>query len=87
MALLAGAVSTQRLWLGPPLLLAFSAGLASVLVIIGLTVVQARKWAGSRWASTERFRMLERILPLASAVIVTAMGVWLCFESLHPAGK
>jgi ABC-type nickel/cobalt efflux system permease component RcnA len=86
MAILAGTVAQQRLWMGPPLLLAFSAGLASVLVAVGVMVVQARKWAGSGWGERVWYRRLERILPLVSAVIVTAMGMWLCYESLHPAG-
>jgi ABC-type nickel/cobalt efflux system permease component RcnA len=86
MAILAGTVAKQRLWMGPPLLLAFSAGLASVLVVVGITVVQAKKWAGLGLGDRTWFRRIERVLPLASAVVVTAMGVWLCYESLHPAG-
>jgi ABC-type nickel/cobalt efflux system permease component RcnA len=87
LAILAGAVSTQRLWLALPLLLSFSAGLASVLVAVGVAVVQAKKWAGSRWGAKDRFRRVERVLPLVSAVVVTAMGLWLCYESVHPPGK
>jgi ABC-type nickel/cobalt efflux system permease component RcnA len=83
LAILAGTVSTQRMWLALPLLLAFSAGLASVLVAVGVTVVQAHKWAGSRWGTKDRFRRVERVLPLASAVVVTAMGLWLCYEAVH----
>src|SRR6185437_10644950 len=40
--LLCLAISAQRLWLGVPLLLAFSAGLAGVLVALGVGVVWAR---------------------------------------------
>jgi ABC-type nickel/cobalt efflux system permease component RcnA len=87
LAMLALAVSTQKLWLALPLLLAFSAGLASVLVAVGIAVVQARKWAGSRWGDRVPYRSLERALPLVSAVLVTVMGIWLCFESVQPAGK
>jgi ABC-type nickel/cobalt efflux system permease component RcnA len=86
-AILAGAVSAQRLWLAFPLLLAFSAGLASVLVAVGVAVVQAKKWAGSRWGAADRFRRVERVLPLVSALVVTGMGLWLCYESVHPGGK
>ncbi len=86
LAMLALAVSTQKLWLALPLLLAFSAGLAGVLVAVGVAVVQARKWAGARWGNLQRFRGLERGLPLASAAVVTAMGLWLCFESVRDAG-
>jgi ABC-type nickel/cobalt efflux system permease component RcnA len=86
LAMLALAISTQKLWLALPLLLAFSAGLASVLVAVGVAVVQAKKWAGNRWGTRDRFRSLERALPLMSAVLVTVMGIWLCYESVHPAG-
>jgi ABC-type nickel/cobalt efflux system permease component RcnA len=85
LAMLALAISTQKLWLALPLLLAFSAGLASVLVVVGVAVVQARNWAGARWGNRLSFQGVERALPLASAVLVTAMGLWLCFESVHPA--
>jgi ABC-type nickel/cobalt efflux system permease component RcnA len=85
LAMLALAISTQKLWLALPLLLAFSAGLASVLVAVGVAVVQARNWAGARWGHRLSFQGLERALPLASAVLVTVMGLWLCFESVHTA--
>jgi nickel/cobalt exporter len=64
-----------------PVLLAFSAGLASVLVAIGVLVVKAKRVAGSRWAESRAFKAL----PIVSAALVTAVGLWLCFHSL-PAG-
>jgi len=73
------AISAQRLWLGVPLLLAFSAGLASVLILIGIGVVYLKGFATSRWGSG----WLVRSLPLVSAVLVTGMGLWLCYDSLH----
>jgi hypothetical protein len=51
-----------------------------------VAVVQAKKWAGDRWGRRDRFRSLERALPLMSAAMVTVMGIWLCYESVHPAG-
>jgi ABC-type nickel/cobalt efflux system permease component RcnA len=74
------AISAQRLWLGLPLLLAFSAGLALVLIIIGMAVVSIKGFAASRWGNGK----LMRTLPLASAVLVMSMGLWLCYESIHP---
>jgi ABC-type nickel/cobalt efflux system permease component RcnA len=71
------AISAQRLWLGIPLLLAFSAGLAGVLIVIGIGVVYAKNFASSRWSEAR----LVRALPLASALLVTCMGFWLCYES------
>jgi ABC-type nickel/cobalt efflux system permease component RcnA len=61
------------------LLLAFSAGLASVLIALGLVVVYARGFAASRWGESR----LMKSLPLVSAALVTALGFWLCYDSIH----
>jgi ABC-type nickel/cobalt efflux system permease component RcnA len=82
-AMLGLAISAQRLWLGLPLLLAFSAGLAGVLIALGVAVVHARKLAVDRWGDGPALRRVARALPLLSAVVITALGLWLCFESVH----
>ena len=73
------AVSARRLWLALPLLLAFSAGLAGVLIVIGILVVQVKGFAtarlGSRWFKS---------LPLVSAILVILLGLFLCYRSVHP---
>ena len=74
------AVAAHRLWLALPLLLAFSAGLASVLIVIGIFVVYAKGFAASRWGASRWFGAL----PVASAVLVTCMGLWLCVASIAP---
>jgi len=74
------AVSARRLWLALPLLVAFSAGLAGVLIVIGIGVVYAKGFASSRWGESRFFR----VLPVVSAALVTVLGLWLCYESLHP---
>ena len=74
------AVAAQRVALGLPLLLAFSAGLAGVLVLIGVLVVKAKGFAGSHFGESRFFK----VLPLVSAVLVTILGMWLCYDSLHP---
>lgn len=78
-AMLGWFLSTQRLGLGILGLLAFSAGLASVLIVIGVLVVKAKGFAGSHWGES-RF---VRALPLVSAVVVTCLGLWLCYDSLE----
>jgi nickel/cobalt exporter len=83
-AVLAFAISAGRFWLGLPLILAFSVGLAGTLTAIGVGVVQARKFADNRWKDSDRFRRLVRALPLVSAAVVTLLGFWLCYASLHP---
>jgi ABC-type nickel/cobalt efflux system permease component RcnA len=70
-------------WLGPPLILAFSAGLASVLIAIGVGVVFARRQIDVRSGGSARLRMLARALPLFSAVAVTALGLWMCYDSVR----
>lgn len=78
-AMLGFAVSAHRLWLALPLLLAFSAGLAAVLIVIGIAVVYLKDFAGSRWGTGR----LVRALPVVSAVLVTVLGLWLCYDSIH----
>jgi ABC-type nickel/cobalt efflux system permease component RcnA len=77
-------ISAGRLRVALPMLLAFSAGLAGVLVALGVGVVWARRWAGARWGHHPRLRRLVRLMPVASALVITAMGLWLCYDSTHP---
>jgi ABC-type nickel/cobalt efflux system permease component RcnA len=78
-AMLVLAVGMNLFWLAFPLLLAFSAGLAGVLVVIGILVVKFRDFAGSRWGEGR----LVRALPIISALLVTIMGFWLCYEAVN----
>jgi ABC-type nickel/cobalt efflux system permease component RcnA len=74
------AVTARRVWLALPLLLAFSAGLAGVLIVIGILVVQVKGFAASRWGLSRWFRSL----PLISAILVIILGLILCYRSVHP---
>jgi ABC-type nickel/cobalt efflux system permease component RcnA len=78
-ALLVVTVGSSEFWLALPLLLCFSAGLASVLVLIGILVVRARGFLGSRWGEGR----LVRSLPYISALLIIAMGLWLVYESVN----
>jgi ABC-type nickel/cobalt efflux system permease component RcnA len=73
------AIRAQRLWLAFPLLLAFSAGLAAVLIAIGILVVRVKGIAGVHWGESRFFRSL----PISSAAVVTVLGLWLCYDSVH----
>jgi ABC-type nickel/cobalt efflux system permease component RcnA len=85
LVLLLSAVALGRVGLGLILLVAFSAGLATVLTAIGMTVLFAKnllpdsqKTAGSA---------LFRYLPVASAAVITAVGVLMTAVALgvvHP---
>jgi ABC-type nickel/cobalt efflux system permease component RcnA len=77
-ALYLSLLSAGLLALALPLLLAFSAGLAGVLVAIGIVVVKAKGKVGARWGESRAFRAL----PVVSAALVTCVGLWLCYHSL-----
>ncbi len=82
--LLGFAISSGHVQLGLPLLLAFSAGLASVLVVLGLMVVGATRIARLAAPTSNWLGALVRPLPILSAVIVFLMGLWLCYGALNP---
>jgi ABC-type nickel/cobalt efflux system permease component RcnA len=63
-----------------PMLLAFSAGLASVLVLLGILVVKVRGFAESRLGSGTWIKRL----PLLSAIAMILLGFWLCREAIEP---
>jgi ABC-type nickel/cobalt efflux system permease component RcnA len=73
------AVGRNMFGVALPAVLAFSAGLAGVLVLVGVLVVQVPHFARSRWGNGR----VVRALPIISAVLVTLMGVWLCYEGVH----
>jgi nickel/cobalt transporter (NicO) family protein len=82
LVLLLGAISLDRLGFGMVLVLAFSAGLAVVLTGIGLLMIYARKLF-------ERFTFEARgprLLPVASASIITLAGVGIALGALHQTG-
>jgi len=69
-------VGTSRFWLVLPAVLAFSAGLAVVLVLIGVLVVQVPRFVEARGGDGR----LLRSLPTISAFAVILVGLWLCYE-------
>jgi ABC-type nickel/cobalt efflux system permease component RcnA len=70
-------ISLRRLGLGLVLLVVFSVGLAAVLIGIGVAMVMAAP-AVRRLAGENRF---TRALPVASAAVVTFLGVVLVAEA------
>ena len=73
------AVGSNQLGLVLPVVLIFSAGLAGVLVVIGILVVQVPRFVESRFGSGRLFRAL----PIASAILVMLMGFWMCYDGVH----
>jgi nickel/cobalt exporter len=76
---LVASLGRGEFWFVLAAVLTFSAGLAVVLVAIGILVVQAPRYVESRFGSGR----LLKLLPIASAIFVTLMGLWLCYEGVH----
>ncbi len=79
LVVLLSAIALHRLAFGLALIVAFSLGLASVISGIGLAVLYARKLF-TRLPS-DHGRVVQ-VLPVASAVIITALGLVLTARSL-----
>jgi len=82
LVVLLSAIALHRLELGLLLLVAFSAGLASVLVLIGLLVVRAGKLV----RRVPAVNGLMGIMPVISAAIITVIGVGIAANSLSATG-
>lgn len=83
LVVLLGALAIHRVAFGLFLIVAFSIGLAGVLIGFGLAMVYARRFVS-------RFRtdgpLTERWLPLASSAVITLVGATLTIQSLITAG-
>jgi ABC-type nickel/cobalt efflux system permease component RcnA len=78
-ALLFAAIAKGYLTRALPILLAFSAGLAVVLIVVGLLVVTSKRFAGSHFGESRLFRAL----PILSAILIMGLGLWLCYDAVH----
>jgi nickel/cobalt transporter (NicO) family protein len=80
MVLLLFAISVGRVGLGLVLLVAFSLGLAGVLMAIGMLVLHAKRWLPDP-AKTGR-HPLFRLMPVVSAAVIVCLGLVLTGASL-----
>ena len=78
LVVLLSAIALHRLAFGMLLIVAFSAGLASVLIAIGIAVVSTRKWI-DRIPQSGR---IMRAAPLFSAGAITLIGAMLVIRAL-----
>jgi nickel/cobalt transporter (NicO) family protein len=76
--LLVAAVAMDRVGFAIPMLFAFSAGLGTVLVALGVAVVYAHRAGATRFKDHRWFRLL----PVISAVFLVAIGFWLCKQAI-----
>jgi len=79
---LLSAIALHRVAFGMLLIVAFSIGLAGVLTGIGLLLVYARQFF-ERFPTDGR---LLRVLPIASAAIVTLVGLGITLQALSQTG-
>ncbi len=79
LVVLLSALSLNRVGFGLLLIVAFSVGLAAVLIAIGLLMVYARRFM-SRFHGEGR--LITRWLPLSSAAVITFLGVALAVQAL-----
>jgi nickel/cobalt exporter len=78
LVLLITAVSINRAALGIVLVVAFSLGLAGVLTAVGLLFVKG-SWLVQRQL---RLGAWGRILPVASALVILVIGLWLTVDAV-----
>jgi ABC-type nickel/cobalt efflux system permease component RcnA len=83
LVVLLGAVSLHRIGFGLFLIVAFSLGLAAVLITIGLLMVYARQFL-ARWKSDGS--ILKRWLPVASAGCMLLLGLGIALRAFLTTG-
>jgi ABC-type nickel/cobalt efflux system permease component RcnA len=84
------AISLGQVLFGMLLIVAFSLGLAGVLVAIGLTLVLGRRLSGrvgaNRIVVSPAAARIGRALPVLSAVAVTLAGVAITYQAWNQPG-
>ena len=80
---LLSALSLNRVGFGLLLIVAFSMGLAAVLIAIGILMVYARRLM-SRFDTDGP--LVHRWLPLTSSVVIIVVGVLIAVQALMTAG-
>jgi ABC-type nickel/cobalt efflux system permease component RcnA len=77
-----GAIALQRVGFGLLLITLFSVGLASVLTLIGIAMI----YAGKLFTRLPERGLLLKLLPAASAILITVIGVGITLRALHEMG-
>jgi len=77
-----GAIALERIAFGLVLIVAFSLGLASVLTAIGIILV----YAGRIFDRLPQSGRLLRMMPAASALFITVVGIGITVEALRTIG-
>lgn len=83
LVVLLSAITLHRIALGFFLIIAFSVGLAAVLIAIGLLMVHAGRFVSRLNPNAD---LVHRRLPLLSAAFITIVGIVLIVQALKPVG-
>jgi len=87
LVVLLGAIALGRAWFGVLLVVAYGAGMAATLTGAGLLLVQARTAIDRRAATPSprwgRLSGLIRLLPVASASVIVAVGLFLALQGVN----
>jgi nickel/cobalt exporter len=83
LVVLLGALAFHRVAFGLFLIVAFSAGLAAVLISLGLAMVYAGRFMSRFGAQSP---LTQHWLPLASSAVITVIGITLTLQSLVTVG-
>ena len=86
MVVLLTAIARGRIGLGLALVLAFSLGLAAVLMTISVVLVTMQGFL-ERVGGGSFVTRVGRVLPLVSATVVTAVGLLISWRSFVDVGK
>ena len=83
LVVLLSAIALHRVGFGLVLIVAFSLGLAGVLIAIGLLMLHARRWVGKLgWASGDGWMGLwAGRIPLASSALVALVGLAIAWQA------
>ena len=82
LVVLLSAIALQRVGYGLLLVVAFGVGLAGALTAVGLAFV----YAGRLLGGSSRLARFSRILSVASAAVIAALGAVICWTALVDAG-
>ena len=83
LVVLLSAISLHRIAFGLYLIVAFSLGLAAVLISIGMVTVYARRLL---WRVPSDGPLINRWLPTASAAVITFLGVGIAAQAMLAMG-
>jgi len=82
LVVLLAAISLHRVGYGLLLIVAFSLGLAAILTAVGLAFVYAGRYVQPAGGAGR----LARVIPIFSALVITAAGLIICYEALTQGG-